>query len=57
MTEPKDSYAKNSGEVPEIPVGKTETGHPLMRTRRDFFKGSTDVPRSRKPGSYEEALN
>ena len=27
-----------------------------MNTSRFFLKGSRDVPRSRKPGTYEEAL-
>ena len=64
----KCSYRKISSPLTEIPVGKTEISatepaRSLIWTRRNFLKGSRDVPRSRKPGqpgqpgSYEEALS
>ena len=62
------SYGKIFSPVAEISVGKTEISatepsHPFIWTLRNFNKGFSGVPRSRKsgqpgqPGSYEGALS
>ena len=55
VTGMKCSYGKISSPLTEI--SGTEPARPLIWTHRKVYKGFRGEARSRKPGSYEEALS